>query len=113
MPLIACHALHDTDESSKQMTHYPCKAACVPAWPVSSAEHTCCRELFADVDLVEAPMPKGRAGQSAFKLNSVGAQFRTQLRGLMGDLNVCAPHYIRCGHSCIRGSTLQVSLQHS
>ena len=41
-------------------------------------------------------MPKGRAGQSAFKLNSVGAQFRTQLRGLMSELNTCAPHYIRC-----------------
>ena len=43
----------------------------------------------------EAPAPKGRAGQSAFKLNSVGAQFRTQLRGLMAELNTCAPHYIR------------------
>ena len=55
-----------------------------------------CRELFEGVEPAEAPMPKGRAGQSAFKLNSVGAQFRTQLRGLMSELNTCAPHYIRC-----------------
>ena len=53
------------------------------------------RELFAAVEVAEAPAPKARGGQSAFKLNSVGAQFRIQLRGLMGELNQCAPHYIR------------------
>lgn len=63
------------------------------------------------MDLVEAPMPKGRAGQSAFKLNSVGAQFRTQLRGLMGDLNVCAPHYIRSAAPRIWDS-IAFDLQH-
>ncbi|KAK9842297.1 hypothetical protein WJX81_005127 [Elliptochloris bilobata] len=39
---------------------------------------------------------RGRAAGSAFKLNSVGSQFRKQLQGLMGTLNQCAPHYIRC-----------------
>lgn len=37
-----------------------------------------------------------RGGKSAFKLNSVGAQFRKQLQGLMATLNQCQPHYIRC-----------------
>lgn len=48
--------------------------------------------------LVEAPEAGGQAGRgqrSAFKLNSVGAQFRTQLRGLMATLNECQPHYVR------------------
>ena len=47
------------------------------------------------MEVAEAPPPRARGGQSAFKLNSVGAQFRTQLRGLMAELNQCAPHYIR------------------
>ena len=38
-----------------------------------------------------------RGGRSAFKLNSVGTQFRKQLLGLMGALNQCQPHYIRHG----------------
>ena len=33
--------------------------------------------------------------QSAFKLNSVGAQFRAQLKGLMTTLQECQPHYVR------------------
>jgi len=37
-----------------------------------------------------------RGGRSAFKLNSVGAQFRRQLGGLMATLGACQPHYIRC-----------------
>ena len=37
--------------------------------------------------------PDGR--QSGFKLNSVGAQFRSQLKGLMGTLTQCQPHYVR------------------
>jgi len=36
------------------------------------------------------------ASRSAFKLNSVGAQFRRQLGGLMLALSECSPHYIRC-----------------
>ena len=36
-----------------------------------------------------------KGGKSAFKLNSVGAQFRKQLQGLMATLNQCQPHYIR------------------
>ena len=37
-----------------------------------------------------------RSSRSAFKLNSVGAQFRRQLGGLMAALAECHPHYIRC-----------------
>ena len=36
-----------------------------------------------------------KGGRSAYTLNSVGAQFRKQLHGLMGALNQCQPHYIR------------------
>ena len=64
-----------------------------------------CRTLFEETEAeaaaaaAAAPPAKAaqaRGGKSAFKLNSVGAQFRTQLRGLMGDLSQCAPHFIRC-----------------
>ena len=41
------------------------------------------------------PAP-GRDRRAAFKLNSVGAQFRRQLGGLIGALSECQPHYIRC-----------------
>jgi len=61
------------------------------------------RALFAEAEAgggepAAAPAigGRGRAAGSAFKLNSVGAQFRRQLQGLMGTLNQCAPHYIRC-----------------
>lgn len=43
----------------------------------------------------EANSTAKRGGRSAYKLNSVGAQFRKQLQGLMGALNQCQPHYIR------------------
>ena len=36
------------------------------------------------------------SSRAAFKLNSVGAQFRRQLGGLMLALSECSPHYIRC-----------------
>ena len=51
-----------------------------------------CRGLFPDQSV--ADVDAGR--KSAFKLNSVGAQFRTQLKGLMGILTECQPHYVRC-----------------
>ena len=51
----------------------------------------CCREL--GVEEPEAPSGPGR--RSAFKLNSVGAQFRSQLKGLMATLSACQPHYVR------------------
>ena len=57
-----------------------------------------CRQLFegAEVDPVaEALATAKRGGRSAFKLNSVGSQFRKQLHGLMAALNQCQPHYIR------------------
>ena len=60
-----------------------------------------CRVLFEETDAesaaaAAAPPAKGnRGGKSAFKLNSVGVQFRGQLKGLMADLSQCAPHYIR------------------
>eukprot|EP00208_Stichococcus_sp_RCC1054_P002079 CAMPEP_0206143610 /NCGR_PEP_ID=MMETSP1473-20131121/21153_1 /ASSEMBLY_ACC=CAM_ASM_001109 /TAXON_ID=1461547 /ORGANISM="Stichococcus sp, Strain RCC1054" /LENGTH=1690 /DNA_ID=CAMNT_0053539093 /DNA_START=726 /DNA_END=5798 /DNA_ORIENTATION=+ len=54
---------------------------------------------FVQQLLVEDAEPAGAAARgqrSAFKLNSVGAQFRTQLKGLMATLNECQPHYVRC-----------------
>lgn len=57
----------------------------------------CGRRLFEDVES-EAAMEANTAkkgGRSAYKLNSVGAQFRKQLHGLMGALNQCQPHYVR------------------
>ncbi|BDA45618.1 Myosin-17 [Coccomyxa sp. Obi] len=60
------------------------------------------QELFAesDAELAEAAAIAGgkvrRGTKSAFKLNSVGAQFRKQLQGLMGTLKQCQPHFIRC-----------------
>lgn len=53
------------------------------------------RQLFEEVEAEEAA-PAKRGGKSAFKLNSVGAQFRKQLQGLMAALSQCQPHYIRC-----------------
>ena len=56
------------------------------------------RILFegAEVDpAAEAAATAKKGGRSAYKLNSVGAQFRKQLQGLMGALNQCQPHYIR------------------
>lgn len=56
------------------------------------------RLLFEEpeAEAVTGPPGKGpRGGKSAFKLNSVGVQFRGQLRGLMADLSQCSPHYIR------------------
>ena len=50
------------------------------------------RSLFPDQSV--ADVDAGR--KSAFKLNSVGAQFRTQLKGLMAILTECQPHYVRC-----------------
>ncbi|KAK9796643.1 hypothetical protein WJX73_007169 [Symbiochloris irregularis] len=61
------------------------------------------RLLFEEPEPEAAPTPPpggklgpNRGGKSAFKLNSVGVQFRGQLKGLMADLNQCSPHYIRC-----------------
>ncbi|EIE22795.1 hypothetical protein COCSUDRAFT_47698 [Coccomyxa subellipsoidea C-169] len=61
------------------------------------------QELFAEsnAELAEAAAIAGgkvmrRGTKSAFKLNSVGAQFRKQLQGLMGTLKQCQPHFIRC-----------------
>jgi len=56
-------------------------------------------DLFApdpEAEGAAAAATAGRGGRSAFKLNSVGAQFRRQLGGLMGTLGACQPHYIRC-----------------
>jgi len=53
------------------------------------------RGLFVDQSSQDAD--SGTDGrQSAFKLNSVGAQFRSQLKGLMATLKKCQPHYVRC-----------------
>jgi myosin heavy subunit len=44
----------------------------------------------------EEPEQASATGRrSAFKLNSVGAQFRGQLKGLMATLTACQPHYVR------------------
>jgi len=58
--------------------------------------------LFSD-EGGAAPHADGEGGaggaeknRAAFKLNSVGAQFRRQLGGLMLALSECSPHYIRC-----------------
>lgn len=51
------------------------------------------RELGAEEPEAAAAAPGRR---SAFKLNSVGAQFRGQLKGLMATLSACQPHYVRC-----------------
>eukprot|EP00884_Botryococcus_braunii_P001103 jgi/Botrbrau1/10994/Bobra.0234s0017.1 len=53
------------------------------------------RTLFEEA-LTDTTALAKRGGNSAFKLNSVGAQFRKQLQGLMATLNQCQPHYIRC-----------------
>ncbi|DBB00655.1 hypothetical protein WJX82_006589 [Trebouxia sp. C0006] len=59
------------------------------------------RDLFDETDSIDSaavapPSRTARGGKSAYKLNSVGARFRKQLHGLMGTLNQCQPHYIRC-----------------
>ena len=63
----------------------------------SDLEAVHCRQLFEETEAevaAEAAASK-KGGKSAFKLNSVGAQFRKQLQGLMATLNQCQPHYIR------------------
>ena len=59
------------------------------------------RELFeeTEAELAAAAAAPKKGGKSAFKLNSVGAQFRKQLQGLMATLNLCQPHYIRCARN--------------
>ena len=61
--------------------------------------------LFAEDGAAAGAGADGGAGENsssasssraAFKLNSVGAQFRRQLGGLMLALSECSPHYIRC-----------------
>ena len=59
---------------------------------------TACRCLFPE----EPAARSGTASQSAFKLNSVGSQFRTQLKGLMATLTECQPHYVRCAAQGLR-----------
>lgn len=52
------------------------------------------RQLKGSED--EAVPVSSHQQRSSFKLNSVGAQFRTQLRGLMATLSECQPHFVRC-----------------
>lgn len=53
-------------------------------------------EVEAEVQAEATAVVKPRGGKSAFKLVSVGVQFRKQLGGLMGALSQCQPHFIRC-----------------
>ncbi|KAK9865078.1 hypothetical protein WJX84_008101 [Apatococcus fuscideae] len=53
-------------------------------------------EVEAEAQAEATAVVKPRGGKSAFKLVSVGVQFRKQLGGLMGALQQCQPHFIRC-----------------
>lgn len=64
-----------------------------PSWLLRGGK--LCRQLFDEGSTVDMGGAK-RGGKSAFKLNSVGAQFRKQLQGLVAALSQCQPHYIRC-----------------